>query len=105
MPQDIVSKINMSIESVDEKNIEEWYKDRVYDREFQIAVFYSYLSVALAEKAAINNKGYEDYVKRDFAFKKSVDFWNVVVKKDVDLAVFRDYFIKKYLEAVKLINK
>lgn len=101
VPQDMVDKISASMESFDEKIIEEWYKDRIYDRDFQMAMFYSYLSNALAEKAAIGRNAFQDTFKRDVAFKKSMEFWQAVVKKDEDLMVFRDYFKNKYIEILK----
>jgi hypothetical protein len=102
VPQDIVAKINLSIDNVDEKKIEEWYKDRVYDKDFQMAMFYSYLSTALAEKILANKfTTYQDLERRDASFKKSLDLWGLLIKKDEDLAVFRDCFIKRYREVLK----
>lgn len=101
VPQDIIEKINSSMENFDEKTIEAWYSDRVYDKDFQMAMFYSYLSIAMAEKASINKKDFQDAFKRDLAFQKSTRLWLLVVKKDGDLRVFRDYFMNRYIKVVK----
>ena len=101
VPHDIMEKINMSIENLDEQQVESWYKDRVYDKDFQMAMFYSYLSNALAEKAAITKNEYADGIRRDVVFEKSISLWQEVIKKDSDLVVFRDYFVNKYKETKK----
>jgi hypothetical protein len=100
-PQDIVAKVNQSMDGFDEKVVEQWYNDRVYDKDFQMAMFYSYLSNALAEKSIVTKDTDRDGVRRDAAFRKSVQLWAAVVKNDEELAVFRDYFVTRYKEILK----
>jgi len=105
VPPKIAERIAYSMDNYDEKIIKTWYKDTVYDGEFQMALFYSYLALALAEKVTEAGGTQAEKDKRDRVFKDSVELWRSVLKKDSELIIFRNYFVDKYAKTVRNEDK